>query len=258
MREFVHGRATRALVLVLFGALAVGGCAQSAKPSKPAINATAANLTPDQRIVREAAQTVTPPEPQGSSFDWFTDNPEIILAGLGCVVGAAIGGSVGDCLAGAAVGGLTGAVARVTILDDRENYSNDEDFVEAVSVQLDHVLEENQILVPATERLASAHETHIAELNKQFAAGTLTASEFRKQIDDYLVDEQALKLVVESNNQLLTDIDRALTGTKVTTTLQTRISDQEGQFLADSGRIQYSLERLQSALASVPRQVLNA
>jgi len=257
-------QATRALVLVLAGALAVTGCAQGSKSGSKSsgasstINATAPGLTPDQRIVREAAQNVTPPEPQGGSFDWFTDNPEIILAGLGCVVGAAIGGSVGDCLAGAAVGGLTGAVARVTILDDRENYSSDEAFIEEVSVQLDRVLEENQILVPASERLADAHEAHIAELNKQFTAGTLTAAAYRKQIDDYLVDEQALSMVVESNNQLLTDIDRALTGAKVTTTLQTRIQDQESQFLADSGRIQYALERLQGALATVPRKVLDA
>lgn len=250
-------QAARAFVLVLAGALAVGGCAQhsSSSSSKPTINATGPNLTPDQRIVREAANNVTPVEASGGSFDWFTDNPEILLAGLGCVVGAAVGGSVGDCLAGAAVGGLTGAVARVTIFDDREKYSSDEDFIEAVSKELDRVLEENKMLVPSSERLAEAHEAKIAELNQQFAAGKLTAADFKKAIDPMLVDEQALQMVAESNNQLSSDIDKSLTGAKVTTGLQTRIQEQEGQFLADSGRIQYALERLQAALATVPKQV---
>ena len=253
-------QARRAFVLLLAGALAVGGCANQSTPSpKPSMQATAPGLTPDQRIVREAAENVTAVEPQGGGdFDWFTDNPEILLAGLGCVVGVAVGGWVGDCLAGAAVGGLTGAVARVTIFDDRENYSSDEAFVEAVSKELDRVLEENQILVPASERLADAHEVKIAELNQQFTAGTLSAADFKKAVEPYLVDEKALQLVAESNNQLSTDIDRSLTGANIPSDLQTRIQDQEGQFLADSGRIQYALERLSAALATVPRQVLDA
>ena len=253
-------RATRALVLVLASALAVSGCAskQSASSTKPTFNTTAPDITPDQRTVRQAAQNVTPVEPESNNFDWFTDNPEILLAGLGCVVGAVAGGSVGDCLAGAAVGGLTGAVARVTIFDDRENYSSDEDFVEAVSKELDRVLEENKTLVPASERLAEYHEADIAGLNEQFAAGKLSAAEFKTRIAPYLVDEQALQLVAESNNQLSTDIDRSLTGTNLPSDLQTRIQEQEGQFLADSGRIQYALERLQAALATVPKPVFDA
>jgi hypothetical protein len=254
--------AARALVLVVAGALAVGGCAQkhasSGSSSKPTINASAPGLSPDEVTIRQAAQKLTPVEPEGESFDWFTDNPEILLAGLGCVVGVAVGGSVGDCLAGAAVGGLTGAVARVTIFDDRENYSSDEDFVEAVSKELDRVLEENKTLVPASERVAEYEEADIAGLNEQFAAGTLSATEFKKRIDSYIVDEQALQMIAESNNQLSTDIDRSLTGTNLPSDLQARIQEQEGQFLADSGRIQYALERLSAALATVPRQVLDA
>jgi len=257
----MKGQALRATALLLAAALALGACAQSSSsPKHPAasINATAPGLSPDQRIVREAAQNITPVEEDGDDFDWFTDNPEILLAGLGCVVGVAVGGSVGDCLAGAAVGGLAGAVSRVTIFNDRENYASDEAFVEAVSKELDRVLEENQILVPASERLAESHEAQIAELNKQFTAGTLTAAAYRQQIEPYLVDEKALELIAEGNNQLSTDIDRSLTGAKLPSDLQTRIQDQEGQFLADSGRIQYSLERLSAALATVPRAVLDA
>jgi hypothetical protein len=254
----MRGQALRATALLLAAVLALGACAQSSSsPKSPAagINASAPGLTPDQRIVREAAQNITPVEEDGDDFDWFTDNPEILLAGLGCVVGVAVGGSVGDCLAGAAVGGLTGAVARVTIFNDREKYSSDEAFVEEVSKELDRVLEENMILVPAAERLADSHETQIAELNKQYAAGTLTAAAYKQQIENLLVDEKALDLLAEANNQLSTDIDRSLTGANISSDLQTRIQDQEGQFLADSGRIQYALERLSAALATVPKAV---
>lgn len=248
---------TRVLLLALAATLAVGGCSQHSKPSPtPTLTTAGPGLTPDQVTVREAANKVTPVDPQtGSDFDWFTDNPEILLAGLGCVVGVAVGGSVGDCLAGAAVGGLTGAVARVTIFDKRSDYSSDEDFVEAVSTELDRVLEENKKLVPAAERVAENHETFINEMNQQFAAGTLTAADYKKAIEPYLVDEKALQMLADSNNQLSTDIDRSLTGANIPTDLQTRIEDQEGQFLADSGRIQYALERLQAALATVPKQV---
>jgi outer membrane lipoprotein SlyB len=257
----MRGQALRATALLLAATLAVGGCSQSSSGSKsPAstINATAPGLSPDQRIVREAAQNITPVEEDGDDFDWFTDNPEILLAGLGCVVGVAVGGSVGDCLAGAAVGGLAGAVSRVTIFNDREKYSSDEEFVEEVSKELDRVLEENQMLVPASERLAESHEAQIAELNKQFTAGTLTAAAYRQQLESYQMDEKALELLAEANNQLSTDIDRSLTGAKLTSDLQTRIQDQEGQFLADSGRIQYALERVSAALATVPKAVRDA
>src|SRR5262245_10613825 len=73
-------QATRALVLVLATALAAGGCASqhSASSSKPTINTSSPDLTPDQRTIREAANSVTPVEQQGGDdFDWFTDNPEI-------------------------------------------------------------------------------------------------------------------------------------------------------------------------------------
>lgn len=259
-REAPLGRrsgAFRATAVALALAVGLGGCAQSSGPHPAStINAAAPGLTPDQRTVREAAKNVTPPE-TSANYDWFGDNAIVILAAVGCAVGAAVGGSARSCLTGAGIGGLAGAVSRITIFSDRDNYSNDEDFVRDVSVELDRVLEENQLLVPASERLAEIHEAHIAELNRQYAAGTLSAAAFRAEIDPYLVDQQALQIIVDANNQLLTDIDRSLTGVNVPTTLQSRIQDQEGQFLGDSGRIQYALDRLSAALATVPGNVID-
>jgi len=250
-------RGRRLAVAALAAVLALGGCAQSQKP-QATISTSDPGLSPDQVTVREIANSVSPQDPNsGSNLDWFSDNAIILLAATGCVAGAAIGGSVGDCLAGAAIGGLAGGVARITIFDDRDNYSDDEVFIEEVSVELDRVLAENERLVPAAERLADQHAVRIAELNEFYRTGQVSEAAYREELQAYIVDEQALRYIVLANNELLTDIDKALTGVNVPTVQQQRLQDQEGRFLADSGRIEYAQQRLTEALASVPPEVSN-
>ncbi len=241
--------------LLLAASLALGGCASGRQSSAPSFDANAAGLSADQRTVREVAQQASPPEEQGGN-NWFGDNAIIILAAAGCVAGAAIGGSAGDCLTGAAIGALAGAVGRITIFDDRDDYSSDEDFVEAVSVEMDRVLLENERLVPAAERMAEAHELTLAQLKEAYGRGTLSKAEYRAEVEPLLVDEQDLAYIVEPNRQLMSDLDKALTGVSVATSQQKRLEDQEGQFLADSGRVEYAQERISAALAQVPKEVL--
>ena len=245
----------RAATLLLAASLALAGCASSRQASAPSFDADAAGLTDDQRTVREVAQEASPPVEQGGN-DWFGDNAIIIMAATGCVLGAVVGGSARDCLVGAAIGGLAGAVARITIFDDRDDYASDEDFVEAVSVEMDRVLLENERLVPAAERLADSHELTLAQLKEAYERGTLSKAEYRQQVEPLLVDEQALAYIVQSNRQLMSDLDKALTGINVATSQQKRLEDQEAQFLADSGRVEYAQERISAALAQIPPEVL--
>lgn len=249
-------RPLRALGALLLGAsLALTGCASGGRGSAPSFDANAAGLTADQRTVREVAQQASPPVEQGGN-NWFGDNAIIIMAAVGCVAGAAIGGSAGDCLTGAAIGGLAGAVGRITIFDDRDDYASDEEFVDAVAAEMDRVLAENERLVPAAERLAEAHELQLAQLKEAYERGTISKQEYRAEVEPLLVDEQALAFIVESNRQLQSDLDKALTGVTVQTSQQRRLEDQEGQFLADAGRVQYAQERISAALAQIPREVL--
>ncbi len=248
------GPLRRAATLLLAACLALTGCASS-RGTAPSFDAGAPNLSPDQRTVREAAQSVTPPEDQGGN-DWFGDNAIVILAAAGCVAGAVVGGSARGCLTGAVIGGLAGAVARITIFDKRDDYASDEEFVQAVSEEMDRVLAENERLVPAAERMADAHELTLAQLKEAYDRGTVSKDEYRRQVEPLLVDEKALAYIVESNKQLASDLDKALTGVTVATSTQKRLEDQEGDFLADSGRIEYAQERLSGALAQVPKEVL--
>lgn len=242
--------------LLLAASVALTGCASGGgRGSAPSFDANASGLSADQRTVREVAQNASPPVEQGGN-NWFGDNAIIILAAAGCVAGAAIGGSAGDCLTGAAIGGLAGAVGRITIFDDRDDYSSDADFVEAVATEMDRVLDENDRLVPAAERLAEAHELTLAQLKEGYQRGTVSKQQFREEIEPLLVDEQALTYIVESNRQLQSDLDKALTGVNVPTSQQRRLENQEGEFLEDSGRVQYAQERISAALAEVPREVL--
>lgn len=247
------GRSVMAAALAAL--LAVSACA-SGRGSAPSFDSGASGLTADQRTVREVAQGMSPPQEQGGS-NWFGDNAIIILAAAGCVAGAAVGGSAGDCLTGAAIGGLAGAVARITVLDDRDDYANDSDFVNAVADEMDRVLQENERLVPAAERLAEAHEATLAQWAEDYRRGAFTKSEYRKKLEPLLVDEQAMIYIVESNRQLMSDLDKSLTGVSVASSQQKRLEDQEGVFLADAGRLQYAQERLSTALGRVPKEVLN-
>ena len=246
----------RLLATLLAATLALGACAQGAGRS-PTIDANAPGLGPDQRTVRQAAARITPDDQAGGgNVDWFSENAVLILAGVGCVLGASIGGSAGDCLTGAAIGGLGGALARITILDERDSYSDDEEFVAAVSDELERVLAENDRLVPAAERLADQHGLRLTEIGEAYRAGRITRDAARAEIDAYLVDEQALRLIVQSNGRLLEDIDKALTGVNVATVQQQRLQNQEAEFLADAGRIEYAQQRLAEALAALPRDLL--
>ncbi len=244
----------RAATLLLAATMALAGCA-SQRTAGPSFDASAPGLTADQRTVREVAQKVTPPEEQGGN-NWFGDNAIVLLAAAGCVAGAVVGGSARGCLTGAVIGGLAGAVARITVFDKRDSYANDKDFVNAVSDEMDRVLAENEQLVPAAERLADAHELTLSQLKEAYGRGSIGKAEYRKQVEPLLVDEQALAYIAESNKQLASDLDKALTGVNVATSQQQRLEDQEGDFLADSGRIQYAQERLSGALAQVPKEVL--
>lgn len=249
------GAGRRLLAVLLAASLALGACAQASRG--PVIDANAPGLGPDQRTVRQVAAKITPEDSSGGNVDWFSDNAVLILAGVGCVLGASIGGSARDCLTGAAIGGLGGALARITVLDDRDSYADDEAFVAAVSDELDRVLAENDSLVPAAERLADQHSLRLAEIREAHAAGRMTQTAARSEVQEYLVDEQALRLIVQSNDKLLLDIDRALTGVNVPTIQQQRLQDQEGAFLADAGRIKYAQQRLTEALAGLPPALLD-
>lgn len=251
----VRGGGRRLLAALMAASLALGACAQGASRG-PTIDANAPGLGPDQRTVRQVAAKITPEDNSGGNVDWFSDNAVLILAGVGCVLGASIGGSAGDCLTGAAIGGLGGAIARITILDDRDNYSDDEEFVAAVSDELDRVLAENDTLVPAAERLADQHSLRLAEIGEAYRAGRIGRDAARAEVQEYLVDEQALRLIVQSNDRLLDDIDKALTGVNVATVQQQRLQDQEAEFLGDAGRIEYAQQRLADALAAMPRELL--
>ncbi len=257
-REPAPGANRRMLSLLLCAALALGACAKAS--SGPVIDANAPGLSPDQRTVREVAAKVTPDSGSGGSgnVDWFSNNAVVILASVGCVLGATIGGSARGCLTGAAIGGLGGALARITVLNDRDSYSDDKEFVAAVSSELERVLVENDRLVPAAERLADQHSLRLEEIREAYAAGRMTRAAARQEVQVYLVDEQALGLIVQSNNQLLEDIDKALTGVNVATVQQQRLQDQEAEFLGDAGRLDYAKQRLTEALAKLPPELLDA
>lgn len=239
--------------LLLIALLALSACSSSA--SRPTFDASGSGLTADQITIRQAANDRTPPETRSSGVNWMQKNVIILLAGVGCVMGAAIGGSAGDCVTGAAIGGLTGAVASITVFAERDSYADDASYVRDVSDKIEKLQAENAQVADAADRLATQYAARIEELNRLYTAGTIDAAAYREEYLVMRADEEALRFLVQSNDDITRQIDKALTGVTVPTADQARLQEQEAGFLAEASRIEYALERLAQSLAQVPRPV---
>lgn len=243
-------RSAFSLLLVLLVALT--GCSSAGRPT---FDAGGSSLSADQITIREAANDRTPPETRGGGVDWMQKNAVILLAAVGCAMGAAIGGSAGDCVTGAAIGGLTGAVASITVFAERDSYADDASYVRDVSDKLETLQSQNSRVAEAADRLATQHAGRVEELNRLYTAGSIDAATYRREYLTMRTDEEALHFLVQSNRDIALQIDRALTGVSVPTSDQARLQEQEAAFLAESSRIEYALERLSQSLAQVPRPI---
>lgn len=165
-------------------------------------------LTQQQQILRSGYARHTNPDyqPKVRTAQTVTEGA---VAGVvaGALIGALLGGR-GNYAAGAAigatVGGAGGALAGKAVADNAQQHANREAaLVEAIALA-NRDAQSFQNYAAAARAVAAETRSAVADLDRRYRAGQISADEFRRRTDTYRRDAQVMQ-------SLAADADRART-----------------------------------------------
>lgn len=225
------GRPNRAVAAALALALALPGCAGGAGVNEP-------GLTPQQQALRQ------------QSANWNRTVAEgAVLAGVaGAVAGALLAGPnnrAGGAAAGAGLGALIGALAGTQVAGVQGRQASGAQNAQERLASAQQSAQQLEQTADTAERTAGENRTRLAQLDRQYRAGQVTAAQYRQQAASMRRDAEVMRKAAKdadtASQEMVSQINRT-----------PGLANEERKISEARSRLEYTASELETALRRVP------
>lgn len=224
--------ANRAVAAAMALALALPGCADMG------LNGTGAPLTPQQQALRQQQQ----------NWNQTVATGAILTSALGAGLGALAGGS-GNRGRGAVIGGLagllTGLVAGSVVANSNQRQAQSAQTAEERLASAQQAAQQLEQTANAAEQTATDNRARLAQLDRQYRAGQVTAAQYRAEAATMREDVQVMRKAVTDADKARLQMTQAVNSTP-------GLAAQERKLGEAQSRLSFSATELEDALQRVP------
>lgn len=172
----------RASAVILCGSLLLAGCATSPQYS------SGAPLTPEEQRLRQQADTYNETVVEGA----------VIGALIGAAAGALIGGDAKGAAIGAGAGALLGGGAGAYLANKQEQYSNDEQRLDAITADVRADNQRTAGILDSAKKVIAADKAKIRQIDKQLASGQINLAQARTQMASVDENKRYLEATIKN------------------------------------------------------------